>query len=55
MLLIKIHNDGTGSKAVGNYDIEVKVNDRTLWTGRVENHLRADGWKTLVRLLAVKL
>ena len=55
MLLVKIHNDGTGSKAVGHYDVEVLVNKKTLWTGRIENHLRLDGWKTLLRLLAMKV
>lgn len=52
MLIIRLHNDGTGSDESANYNAEVRVNLDTIWLGRVEGHNRADGWPTLLRLLA---
>lgn len=51
MLIIRIHNDGTGDTATGNYDYSVSVNTRIIAEGRIEGHCRADGWKTLVQKL----
>jgi hypothetical protein len=54
MLIIKIHNDGTGTKASGNYDVSVLLNTTPLWFGRIENHWRDDGWVKLLELIAQK-
>lgn len=53
MLIVKIHNDGTGSSKVANYDVEVLVTVapqklKTIAAGRVENHTRHDGWRKLL-------
>lgn len=49
MLLITFHNDSTGTEKVGNYNVEVYVNYRLLWKGRVEKHKRERGWRQLLR------
>lgn len=48
MLTLHIHNDGTGTKAIGNYDVHVRVNRELLRQGRVEGHQRALPWQQLV-------
>lgn len=48
MLTIHICNDGTGTKAIGNYDVEVRANSELLWQGRVEGHRRELPWQHLV-------
>jgi hypothetical protein len=52
MLILLIHNDGTGANNNANYDVEVRVNERLIWQGRVEGHNRDDGWPMLLRQLA---
>jgi hypothetical protein len=52
MLIVLIHNDGTGTKQVGAYDVEVRVNTSTIWRGRVPQHQRAEGWPKLLKTLA---
>jgi len=52
MMHIKLHNDGTGDKATGNYDVEVLINNAIVWRGRVEGHNRATGWRQLVEDLS---
>jgi len=53
-LILCFHNDGSGSDAAANYNVEVLIGDgtargsRTLIRGRVEGHDRADGWERLV-------
>lgn len=54
MLIIRIHNDGTGEGELCNYDIEVLVTTspttlRTIETMRVEGHKRGDGYKAILR------
>lgn len=49
MLIVYVHNDGTGTEKVGNYDVTVKINTRTLWKGRVEGYQRKCGWKQLLK------
>ena len=54
MLVIKIHNDGTGDRHDANYDCEVLVTVsptqlKTIARGRVEGFRRADGWRQLVK------
>ncbi len=50
MLRITFINDGTGSEEVGNYDYIVSVNLYQIARGRVEGHIRADGWEGLIKL-----
>ena len=53
MLIIKIHNDGTGTDESANYNYSVFVNNRTIAHGRIEGHNRCDEWEELVaRLLS---
>jgi len=55
MLTLRIHNDGTGNKLIGNYDYSVFVNYEKIAEGRVENHNRLSGWEGLIRQLAKQL
>lgn len=48
MLIVLIHNDSTGTEAKGNYNVEVKVNEETLFTTRIEGHVRKHGWVPLL-------
>ena len=51
MLIITLHNDGTGDTKTGNYDYEVFINTRRIAKGRVENYERELGWHGLVSAL----
>lgn len=51
MLIITLHNDGTGDVRTGNYDYVVRVNDNVLERGHIEGHLRGQGWQQLVSML----
>ncbi len=48
MLIILIHNDGSGTSELANYDYQVLVNKNVIASGRVENHQRINGWEVLV-------
>ena len=52
MLMILIHNDGTGTNESANYTYEVRVNDSVVEKGNIKGHNRKDGWKVLVGELA---
>jgi hypothetical protein len=51
VVIITLKNDGTGDppEVVGNYDYEVFINLTRIASGRVEGHLREDGWEGLVK------
>jgi hypothetical protein len=58
MLVVQIHNDGTGTELHSNYDWSVSItvrdgNDdvflRKLASGRIEDHDRRQDWRKLVR------
>jgi len=57
MLIIRIHNDGTGDRGIGNYNCEVLITRSPteldlIASANIVGHLRDDGWKVLVyRLL----
>ena len=55
MILLKIVNDGTGDSLQGNYDYQVYVNKDLILSGRVENHNRYDGLKTLIKLVSIDI
>ena len=49
-LILIFHNDGTGKfPTTGNYNVQIQINDRIIETGRLEGHLRVDGWEVLVQ------
>lgn len=48
MLIVKIQNDKTGTKEIGNYNVSVCVNYKEIWRGRVEGHQRHLPWEDLV-------
>lgn len=48
MLIVRIHNDGTGTDASANYTYEVLVNNEVVESGRVIGHDRSDGWPALL-------
>ena len=48
MLIILVHNDGTGTDEIGNYTYEVRVNSNTIETGEIKEHLRSESWKALL-------
>jgi len=54
VLIIQIHNDGTGTVEIGNYDVEVLITKSptkliTVAAGRVQGHIRSKGWKQLLK------
>ena len=51
MLIITLHNDGTGDVRTGNYDYTVRANDNVLERGHIEGHLRRQGWQQLVSMM----
>ena len=51
MLIVLIHNDGTGTQHHANYDVEVRINEHTLWRGHVDGHDRDGGWTELLRMI----
>ena len=51
MLIIKIHNDGTGTNESANYDYGVYINERRITNGRIKGHDRYNGWQELVKKL----
>ena len=54
MLIIKIHNDSTGSNESANYNYDVLVNTSLIASGRIVDHNRADGWVELVKRMVEK-
>ena len=52
MLMVAIHNDGTGTNESANYDVDVYINEHLLTRLRVEGHNREDGWAELLRMIA---
>lgn len=52
MLIVKVHNDGSGTSLSANYDVEVAMNLRTIWRGRVKGHNRHHGWPALLEEIA---
>ena len=54
MLIIEVHNDGTGNDSSANYNVRVKVNLEPIAKFRVEGHNRKDGWKKLLQKVAEK-
>jgi len=54
MLIIKIHNDSTGSNELANYNYDVLVNTSLIASGRIVDHNRTDGWVELVKRLVEK-
>ena len=47
MLIIHIHNDGTGYITTGNYEYSVYINRTPIAHGRIESHPRDAGWEPL--------
>jgi hypothetical protein len=52
MLIVLIHNDGTGTNESANYDFEVLVNKNSIARGKVAGHNRNHGWKALLLQIA---
>jgi hypothetical protein len=52
MLILLVHNDGTGTNKKANYDYEVRINERTIRYGKIKDHNRDDGWAILVKTIA---
>jgi hypothetical protein len=52
MLIILVHNDGTGTEEQANYDYEVRINNEVMERGRILDHHRKDGWQALIRDIA---
>jgi hypothetical protein len=48
MLIMLVHNDGTGTEEIANYDYEVRINNEVIERGRLQDHHRKDGWRTLI-------
>jgi len=51
VLIIKIHNDSTGSNKLANYNYGVYINARRIANGVIKGHNRSDGWQKLVHRL----
>jgi hypothetical protein len=52
MLIVLVHNDGTGTEERANYDYEVRINDEVIERGRIQGHDRKDSWQVLIREIA---
>jgi hypothetical protein len=52
MLILLIHNDGTGTGEIANYDYEVRINHDVIAHGHILDHNRKDGWQALIREIA---
>lgn len=50
MLIVLVHNDGTGNVKIANY--EVWINNEVIERGRIQGHDRKDGWQALIREIA---
>ncbi len=48
MLIVKIQNDGTGTKDIGNYRYQVLVNETVIESGDIKGHSRRNGWRQLL-------
>ena len=50
-LVIIFHNDSTSKDAenLGNYTVQVQINQKVIASGRVEGFPRKLGWRALVR------
>lgn len=46
------HNDGTGDMRTGNYDYQIKINERVIAQGHIQGHDRKEGWTRLIELVA---
>lgn len=53
MLVVFAVNDGSGTQVKGNYDVTVRVNNKTIWSGKIKNHNREKGWQNLLHLIAM--
>lgn len=51
MLILEIHNDGTGTESSANYDYRVRVNEQVIEQGHITGHDRREGWAALVNLM----
>lgn len=52
MLIVYIHNDGTGTNKSANYTYQVCVNDVVIDVGEVKGHDRNEGWRKLLEEVA---
>ena len=52
MLIVLVHNDGTGTEKRANYDYEVRINNEVIERGHIQGHDRKDGWQALIREIA---
>jgi hypothetical protein len=52
MLIILVHNDGTGTEEIADYNYEVRINHDVIAHGRILDHNRKDGWQALIREIA---
>lgn len=55
MLILLMHNDSTGTDAIGNYDWDLRINTTTLAHGRVEGFRRTQGAAKLVAKVSRQL
>jgi hypothetical protein len=53
MLIIKIHNDSTGTNESANYNYNGYINKRCIFSGRIEGHDRKQGWIKLLHRLVI--
>lgn len=51
MLIVKIHNNGTGTNEKANYDYGVYVNETLIAMGNIYDHNRNNGWVNLLEML----
>ena len=49
MALVIVFNNISGLADVSDYEVQVLVNTRRIYEGRLNGHVRADGWKVLVK------
>ena len=54
-LIVVFHNDSTGTLKIGNYDVQVYINDDLIGHMELKGHKRKLGWQQLVRDFAASL
>lgn len=47
-LIVVFHNDSTGTEKIGNYDIDVYINQTKIHKSKFLGHKRHRGWRKLV-------
>ena len=51
MLVVTFQNDDTGNDIIGHYDVTVWNDSRAIYSTRITDHVRQEGWRQLLQRL----